>query len=62
MTAYFLIQGQFESPDRDCPYVESPEQMLCGHYKTCCFMLAVRFSALLDDGRTNIKRKAHVVV
>jgi len=38
--AYFLIQRQFESHDGGRVYVESHEQMLCGHYKTCCFMLA----------------------
>ena len=30
---YFLIQRQFESPDGGRVYVESHEQMLCGHYK-----------------------------
>ena len=31
--AYFLIQRQFESHDGGRVYVESHEQMLCGHYK-----------------------------
>jgi hypothetical protein len=31
--AYFLIQRQFESPDRGHIYIESHERMLCGHFK-----------------------------
>jgi len=31
--AYFLIQRQFESPDRGHVYIESHQHRLCGHFK-----------------------------
>jgi hypothetical protein len=31
--AHFLIQRQFESPDGGRVYIESHEQLLCGHFK-----------------------------
>jgi hypothetical protein len=31
--AYFLIQRQFESPDRGHVYIESHQRILCGHFK-----------------------------